>query len=239
TERASTGRERNGLPGIISADSLADDVGAAVEPEDGNLLTFLNQQLGVAGTQSPESGDWADVVAAGIEEAGVARERRAEERRIHEEELETYKASPEYLQLIKDQAEYFGASEQEEREFMASSRLRLLESLPGATPENLTQEILEYLVYLTDTDEEELDAWQRKTWEQPGGYRPLPAADDSASAVQKPETRPKDSLPESWLPYVNEGETRGTIERNAAAAGFIWELDYLEWRHSNETDIQE
>ncbi|BBL32306.1 ATP-binding protein [Pantoea ananatis] len=238
-ERASTGRERNGLPGIISADSLADDVGAAVEPEDGNLLTFLNQQLGVSGTQSPESGDWTDVVAAGIEAAGVARERRAEERRIHEEEWEAYKASPEYLQLIKDQTEYFGASEQEEREFMESSRLRLLKSLPGATPENLTQEILEYLVYLTDTDEEELDAWQRKTWEQPGGYRPLPAADDNASAVQESEARPKDSIPETWQPYVNEGETRGTIERNAAAAGFLWELDYLEWRHSNETDSQE
>lgn len=111
---------------------------------------------------------------------------------------------------------------------MASSRLRLLESLPGATPENLTQEILEYLVYITDTDEEELDAWQRKTWEQPGGYRPLPTADDSASVVQKSGARPKDSIPESWLPYVNEGETRETIERNAAAAGFYWELDYLE-----------
>jgi len=191
--------------------------------------------LRIVAAQSPESGDWADVVAAGIEEAGVARERRAEERRIHEEELEAYKASPEYLQLIKNQTE----SEQEEREFMASSRLRLLESLPGATPENLTQEILEYLVYITDTDEEELDAWQRKTWEQPGGYRPLPAADNNASAVEKSEARPKDSLPESWLPYVNEGETRETIERNAAAAGFYWELDYLEWRHSNETDIQE
>ncbi len=29
------------------------------------------------------------------------------------------------------------------------------------------------------------------------------------------------------------------IERNAAAAGFLWELDYLEWRHSNETDSHE
>jgi len=28
------------------------------------------------------------------------------------------------------------------------------------------------------------------------------------------------------------------IERKAAAAGFFRELDYLEWRHSNETDSQ-
>lgn len=63
--------------------------------------------------------------------------------------------------------------ERDEFEFLESCRLRLLGALPRATPENLTQRILVYLVYGTDTETEELDAWQRRTWEQPGPYRPF------------------------------------------------------------------
>jgi hypothetical protein len=35
---------------------------------------------------------------------------------------------------------------------------------------------------------------------------------------------------------MQEGETRWSIERNAAAAGFIREMDYLEWRRDSAID---
>ncbi|MHA7594352.1 ATP-binding protein [Pantoea sp. XAF26B01_ASV70] len=234
-ERASTGRERNGLPGLISAESLSDDIGAAVEPEDGDRLAFLNQQLVVAGTHTPESINWADVVAAGIEKAEIAREQRAEARRVREAEFEA--VYPEVMaRKLQIEQEIKFEEEQSERDFLESNRCRLLEALPGATPDNLTQEIFEYLLYATNTEDEEMDAWQRRTWEQPGPYHPLinPATGDSYTDAEKADFLASD-IPEHWRPLVRDNETRWMIERNAAAAGFLWEPDYLEWRQSNET----
>ncbi|EOS93055.1 DNA mismatch repair protein MutL, partial [Erwinia tracheiphila PSU-1] len=63
-------------------------------------------------------------------------------------------------------------------------------------------------------------AWARRTWQQKGPYRP------AAEAEQ---------LPERWKPLVREGETRWSLERNAAAAGFFDVDDYLQWRQDGGT----
>ncbi|USL59040.1 ATP-binding protein [Pantoea ananatis] len=241
TERASTGRVNNGLPDVISRESLSEAIDTPVEPEDGHRLAFLNQQFGAAGTQSPASVNWAGVVAEGIEVVRRSRERKAELARIREEEREASRSSPAYLQhkkvdeeRMKQRVEQY---ERDEREFLESCRCRLLEVLPGATPENLTQRILAYLVYGTDTEAEELDAWQRRAWEQPGPYRPLvsPVGGDGHIEAEEAGFLASD-IPEHWHPLVRDGETRWMIERNAAAAGFFSEMDYLKWRHSNENE---
>ncbi|MER2046511.1 MAG: ATP-binding protein, partial [Pantoea agglomerans] len=240
TERASTGRVNNGLPDVIPRESLSEAINTPVEPEVGHRLAFLNQQLGVSGTYAPDSVNWADVVAKGIEEARLARDQRAEDIRMWEAEWETYQESPAFRQLVKDQAASLAESERQDRILIERYRSSLLETLPGATTDNLTDDILSYLYEETFGPEEEMDAWLRRTWEQPGEYRPLTVANDSASDVQKPAARQEDSIPESWLPYVHEGETRQMIERNADAAGFVWgQLEYLKWRHSNDTGGQE
>ncbi len=97
-ERTSAGRERNGLPGIIADDSLSEMIDAPVEPEDGRRLAFLNQQLRVAGPYTPASVNCSEVVAEGIEEARLAREQRAEDKQMWDEEWETYRLSPAFLQ---------------------------------------------------------------------------------------------------------------------------------------------
>ncbi|MHB1704512.1 MAG: hypothetical protein ACYCSH_00505 [Acidithiobacillus sp.] len=61
--------------------------------------------------------------------------------------------------------------------------------------------------------DEEWDAWMHEQ------------EDAALEKIEKAER-----LPEDWIPYVQDGETRWTIEHNAAAAGFLDVLDYLKWR---------
>ena len=108
---------------------------------------------------------------------------------------------------------------------MPRYRSRLMEFLPGVTPDNLTDDIASYLYNETSGVSEEMDAWQRRTWEHPGPYHPLPDH--------------KEVIPEPWLPFIKDGETLEMIERKADASGFYSELEYLKWRQTNETDSQE
>ncbi|WP_354691978.1 hypothetical protein [Phytobacter sp. RSE-02] len=97
--------------------------------------------------------------------------------------------------------------------------------LPGATTDTLTDEIVSFLVYATDTEDEERAAWTSRAWEF-DGMDDFPEQD-----FDQPLER---DIPVDWRPLVRDGETRWMIERNAAAAGFLWEMDYLEWREKND-----
>ncbi|CAH6334041.1 ATP-binding protein [Pantoea agglomerans] len=231
-ERVSTGREKKGLPGIITDDNLSEEINASAEPEDSNRLTFLNQLSGAQGKDVPAAVNWPDVVAEGIQVVISTREQWEERQRLDEA---AWMAS-----RTDDTGRDEDEDESDEQEYLESSRRRLLELLPGATPENLTVEIFEYLLYMTMTQEEELDAWQRRTWEQPGPYRPLvsPGVADSHTGAEAEETGVLISdIPEHWRHLVREGETRWMIKRNSAAAGILSERDYLEWRRDNGGDV--
>jgi flavodoxin len=68
-----------------------------------------------------------------------------------------------------------------------------------------------------DRYDEEWDAWARE---------------QEAAAVEK--TEKAERIPEDWMPYIQNGETRWTIEHNAASAGFLDVPDYLRWRENNK-----
>ncbi|MBU2765779.1 hypothetical protein HAP94_06115, partial [Acidithiobacillus ferrivorans] len=63
--------------------------------------------------------------------------------------------------------------------------------------------------------DEEWDEWVRE---------------QEAAAIEKTERAER--IPEDLIPYVQDGETRWTIEHNASAAGFLDILDYLQWREN-------
>lgn len=228
TERASTGREKKGLPGVISHEGIEAAVSAAPEPEDAGRLSFLNRQLRGAGTAVPAGTDWNSVVAAGIEKT-----RENQVARLHEQQaLEEWYASD------KDATDEQRAAEAEEQMWLASCKLHYLSILPGATEENLNDRVVAFLAYMTVSEEEELAAWAMRAWENSDQWyaRNAPSHNEAKDRYEPaPDYPPEASVPSDWLPLMQEGETRWSIERNAAAAGFIREMDYLEWRHNNDT----
>ncbi|EBV2165541.1 ATP-binding protein [Salmonella enterica subsp. enterica serovar Eastbourne] len=231
SERASTGREKKGLPGVISHEVIEVAVNAPSEPEDVARLSFLNLQLNGAGTAVPAEIDWNSVVAAGIEQTRVNQAIRGQQQK----ELEECYASEEYVTgMLTDEQR---AAEDEEQMWLESRKLHYLSILPGATEENLDDNALKFLAYMTDSEEEELAAWGMRAWENSNRWyaRNTPSYHESEDLYDQDfDQSPEREIPADWLPFVREGETRWMVERNTAAAGFMWEMDYLLWRKKNE-----
>lgn len=218
-ERTSTGREKKGLPGVIGDDGVADAVRATDEPEDTLRLEFLNAQLAESDTYAPAEPEWDRVVKEGVEKSLSKQAEHAEQRQIHEQEWEKYISDMD--SEIEEREEAGPPPDDDEMEKMAEEqRARYLTLLPGATAELLTDYVVWYLIQSTTTVDEELDAWARRTWQQAGPYRPVAEAEQ---------------LPERWKPQAREGETRWSLKRNAAAAGFLDVEDYLQWRQDNDS----
>ncbi|MBU2761082.1 ATP-binding protein [Acidithiobacillus sulfurivorans] len=74
-----------------------------------------------------------------------------------------------------------------------------------------------------------------KPWEhtQDEEWDPWVHEQENAAMAKAEEAK---QIPEDWVPHVQDGETRWTIEHNAAAAGFLEVLEYLEWRDDTLQD---
>ncbi|ADF60013.1 MULTISPECIES: ATP-binding protein [Enterobacteriaceae] len=233
TERASTGREKKGLPGVISHEGIEDAVNAPAEPEDVARLSFLNLQLNGAGTVAPAETDWNSVVAAGIEQTRVNQDIRGQQKKLLEE---WYASDKDETDILTDEQQ---ADEAEEQMWLESRKLHYLSILPGATEENLHDRAVAFLAYMTDSEEEELAAWAMRAWENSDQWyaRNTLSCSEADFLYEQDFDQPLgENVPADWLPFMQEGETRWSIERNAAAAGFIREMDYLEWRRDSAID---
>ncbi|MBP2195078.1 ATP-binding protein [Pantoea cypripedii] len=231
-ERASTGREKKGLPGVISHEGIEAAVSAPPEPEDASRLSFLNQQLNGAGTAAPAETDWNSVVAEGIEQT---RKNQAERLREQKALEEWYASEEDASNMLTDEQR---AAEADEQMWLASLKLHYLSILPGATEENLNDRVVEFLAYMTVSEEEELAAWSMQAWENSDQWyaRNTRSYSEADNLYEQDFDQPLEKkVPADWLPYMQEGETRWSIERNAAAAGFMQALDYLEWRRDSDT----
>ncbi|UIA84416.1 hypothetical protein LU604_05355 [Erwinia tracheiphila] len=204
---------------MISDEGMAKVLSEPDEPEDSARLALLNAKLTGADIAAPAEPDWERVVKEGIERALKQQTEQTQQRQIHEREWEAY-----MCELDSQEPEMAEAGpppdDGEMDEMVEEQRARYLTLLPGATAELLTDYVVWYLIHSTTTVEEERDAWARRTWQQKGPYRP------AAEAEQ---------LPERWKPLTREGETRWSLERNAAAAGFFDVDDYLQWRQDGGT----
>lgn len=219
TERASTGRQKKGLPGVTDDTGVAKAVSAPVEPEDERLLNRLNLQLAGAGHAQAPDPDWTAVIAEGLKESQRRQAEHAEEMRLMADDIAAW-----YVEEHTDADEEDGYVL-----WMEETRNRLLGMLPGATAENLTDHIVQFMMHETYSAEEEQEAWRLRAWENPGAWEGQRTQNEAEAVIA--------GMPADWLPLVKEGETRWMIERNAAAAGFLCEEDYLLWRRDNEDNL--
>lgn len=223
-EKASTGRQNKGLPGLISSDGMAEAVSAPAEPEDKARLSFLNLALRDATAGPSVMPDWPSVIVDGIQKALTGREDYLRDRQLMEKWYAANGVADE-----EDAAD--------ELMWLESRKMHYLSILPGATEENLTDQAIGFLTYETSTREEELEAWGIRAWDNMALWnaRNSPSQDE-AEYLYEPdfEQSTEKSIPDDWLPFLHEGETRWMISRNAAAAGFMREVDYLRWRQGNE-----
>ncbi len=230
-DRASTGREKKGLPGVISEAGMTEAVSAQPEPEDTSWLNFLNQQLNGAGMAAPAETDWNSVVAAGIEQT---RENHAA-RLLEQQSMEEWYATDEGTTSHPEDEQ----PESDAQLWLNACRTHYLSLLPGATEDNLNDWAVEFLASVTDSDEEALLAWGMQAWENTDLWfaRHVPLhADAEDRHRQDFDGPPENPVPDEWLPLMREGETQWSIRRNAAAAGFVRELEYLKWRQADEGD---
>ncbi|EOS93064.1 hypothetical protein ETR_21122, partial [Erwinia tracheiphila PSU-1] len=155
TERASTGREKKGLPGMISDEGMAKALSEPEEPEDSARLALLNAKLTGADTAAPAEPDWERVVKEGIDRALKQQTEQTQQRQIRESEWEAY-----MCELDPQEAEMAEAGpppdDDEMDEMVEEQRARYLTLLPGATAELLTDYVVWYLIHSTTTEEDEL-----------------------------------------------------------------------------------
>ncbi|MBK0096669.1 ATP-binding protein [Erwinia sp. S63] len=229
TERASTGREKKGLPAIISDKGISEAVSAQPENEDASRLHFLNQQLNGGGMSAPADTDWNSVVAAGIVQTHENQAQRLREQQAIEE----------WYASDKDISGHMANEQQDsdEQQWLDACKTHYLSLLPGATEDALTDWVVQFLACATDSDEDALAAWAMQAWENSDLWsaRNNPHCTETEDLYEQDiEPATERAVPSDWLPYLQEGETRWSIERNAAAAGFVHEMDYLEWRHGQQ-----
>ncbi|WP_034948949.1 ATP-binding protein [Erwinia oleae] len=228
TERASTGREKKGLPGVISREGIEDAVNAPSEPEDISRLSLLNQLLNGSAQAAPAETDWNSVVATGIEQT---RENQAQRLREQQALEEWYSSEENASDMLTDEQQ-----DSAEQQWLDACKTHYLSLLPGATQDALTDWVVQFLACATDSDEEALAAWGMQAWENSDLWyaRFTPDCTETEDLYEYGTGPSSESpVPSDWLPFLHEGETRWSIERNAAAAGFMKELDYLEWRKNS------
>jgi hypothetical protein len=145
TERASTGRLKKGLPDVTDDTGMAKVVSAPVESEDEQLLNRLNLQLASAGHAQVPDPDRTAVIVEGLNESQRRRAERTEEMRQMAEDIAAWYAEE---HTSTDEGDGYTL-------WMEDTRNRLLETLPGATAENMTDHIVLFMMYETYSAEEE------------------------------------------------------------------------------------
>lgn len=102
-----------------------------------------------------------EVIAQGI---ATALSNQAQYRECHQR----------YNELMQQPEDGSEAQDQEadRRQMIEENRNRYLSMLPSATAELLTDEVVCYLFYANNDEQQELDAWMCHTRERGGPYRP-------------------------------------------------------------------
>lgn len=225
TERVSTGREKKGLPGITSDAGISDAISAQPDPEDVSRLDFLNQRMNGTGTGVSVETDWNSVVAAGIAQTLEDQAERTKQQQVLHDLCATDCGATSNSTAERQKSDT--------ENWLSSFKTHYLSVLPGATEEILNDRVVEFLACMTSSDEEALAAWAMRAWDNVGEW--YVRIDSTYCEMEDLYEQDVDQtlekeLPTDWLPFLQEGETRWSIERNAAAAGFFRELDYLKWR---------
>ncbi|RLM24764.1 DNA mismatch repair protein MutL [Brenneria alni] len=214
-DRVGSGREKRGLPRLIDETQISKDINAAIPAEPSSFIRLVNLQLRQHGDFKPEP-DWNEVMLEGIVSEVSQSQQKFEDGcewldwALGTSEEKGSIDDREYQEFLDQVNHDAHMQEQIERERMLS--------ILGIGSEALTEHIFYFLYYETSDDDDLRAAWQEKRWERVDDEPTLP-------------------VPEHWKPYMNPGETRWMIERNAAAAGFSgWEgeLGYLRWRTEQE-----
>ena len=92
---------------------------------------------------------------------------------------------------------------------------------PVAEQEQFVEACVQEAMAETDAEAVQTDHWIAEL-----------VAEEAAEQANRLGADP--AIPDEWRPFVEKGETRWTVEHNAAAAGFLDVLDYLKWRSEEE-----
>ncbi|WP_236077343.1 ATP-binding protein [Paraburkholderia domus] len=257
-DRAGSGREKRGLPRAIEDVSSDPLVAADVPEENMGFIESINADLVLRGA-CPQPPDWNDVIErARARQVQRDAEREAEHQRLQAERVEDdgmWEAMgiceiEMFFSITTEQAQdVFGSEEarafyaqEKHRAYEAEELARILAIL-GITAEQMPDAALRYLWEENAASIESL--WQQSPWEQPvpdeghGEYKSdeemaaeiAEAFDDSSSDA------PQNHLEAALWSLVRDGETWWSLERNAAAAGFLRVEHYLKWRAEDRAEM--
>ncbi|MFA6180557.1 ATP-binding protein [Acidithiobacillus sp.] len=247
-ERMGNGRVKNGLgKGLVSSEDamlrLALDVSMQVE-SDMQWIDAENSRLINAGLCPPPPAweslvrdsekQWAEDMdrtrAKGIKE-GIEERLEGEDWNAMWQEVTLKERVTEYAEWLElpesvfDRAavEWLDQHEELATKCLAEAVRQKLWEKPVIDQNGFTATCMQEITAEMDADmdryEEEWSEWTRNQ--------------ESVTAGKVGEA---EDIPENWLPYIQHGETRWTIEHNAAAAGFLDVLDYLKWRADSLQD---
>lgn len=214
-DQAGSGRIKRGLPAAI--DDLSGDpvLTLAIPDENLSLATKINTTLRQAGHTSPPP-NWLEVIAqAKTRQDAIDAQQREE------------------VDLARKQAEEFDQWWQEEIDVMRKRAISLLK----VDPEEITKTVAEYLVRYGADDDDIRRLWEQKLWEggepEPIEYEDYDYGPDPNEDVVDEKTDHGTAVAR-YGNLVRPGETECSLERNAAAAGFLRIEDYLQWRSGQE-----
>lgn len=216
-DRAGSGREKRELAPTIEDVSGDPVVTCAVPTENISFIDGLNARLVTSGATSAPP-DWHSVLA----QAELDQERTRE--RVRADSAARFAEQQQWVEEDAAYQEEIEAEVQAQREAEDAARMQLSTQL-AVPPDAIDVDALHYLMQQDLTEEELRTAWATKPWEQ-DLEDPTVTTDYDDLSWSGPEARFSAEL----QALIRPGETLWTLERNAAAAGFIQVADYLIWR---------
>ncbi|MCY9763256.1 ATP-binding protein [Paenibacillus alvei] len=206
-DRVGNGREKKGLTRIedVSQDPV---VLAHVPAENVALIASVNTAYYNAGL-CPEEPNWAEVL----------------ERSKYDEE----KSRQNNLSEDDDEDEYFDLMHEEHMKEMKLERERICKILNIESSE-LAETAFYDLCY--ESEENIIALWGSKPWEWRIENEEISSDEPSQVDLEEMERNqdPRTLVSEKYHHLIRPGETKWSLERNSAAAGFMRTVDYLIWR---------
>jgi len=201
--------------------------------EDPALLDRINAELILAGVCPPPP-DWSEVLGQAREkqkqieaEWRAQAQQEAAEQAVHDAEQAAY---------WEDIAEREAAIQEMEME--VKRRIgRLMDVPTGEVPMDAVDCVLSTSIEMSDEDIRKL--WAEKPWERAHNdaedwcvdlRRASDTVEPGVPAVSGRDDLSLYNLTDEERAQIRPGETRWSIERNAAAAGFDGMAEYLRWR---------
>lgn len=217
-DRMGNGRVKKGLPNESSNQSENLMLYAEVPVQDANLIDCINAQLILSGACPPPP-NWNEVVErARQEQLRLAEKLRQQANRDRSE--------------IEEFDQWMDQGIQAEREHCAK--------ILGISTEEVPLAMMSYLSFSEGTPDEYVhELWESKPWEFVEGVQNIEMQteeeeesgndkwiDDAVQEINNPKTR----VNREFWHFIKDGETLWSLERNAAAAGFVNLDDYIQWR---------